>query len=666
MAYNTGNPVGSTGPRDLSDNSENFDRAVNATGFTWVDRLGNVRTSLRGQVGYVGTGVDGAIEDYAPGQVLSGYNVIIRYSGEFYRASASATLPYTTTATLPDVDPNLVAVGDAVLRQDLANNAVGLGSDLVAHTGTSDTVTEALDKRPIKVDDVTALRALTGLSDGDVVYLSAYFSGWEASGNGPIGGGHLVADGSDVTSADNDGTIFITSDGVRVKRPAKNHILIDDFGGDLKKAVDWAATSQTKVIKALAGKEYLISETVQLIAGTHDGITISSSGTGIQDSSNQTAIFRLGFNGRMFDISSPVDNQKIGITFKNLTLEGDANNGRLAGTAIYVGGTFWARKVNVEHCYIRNFYDAGVTAEKGGLIEINQSEIFNNGINLNFINIGDSNISGGQSGSGFAGGASWVTDNIVILAGGNCEFTAHRPNFSGGWGLRASGEVERVKFVGGQIDNNRSGGALIEGNAKAIEFNGVTFFENGDVASGTGNGPAVRITASTSPGGGYLGHPGVTVHGCAFIDRNSGDAVAQKQRVGVNIDNVGGADPRRLTITDNNFIECETPVVNYAATKTRLDNVIRSNNGHTIEQSGVETGIDCSTTGVKTVVVPVTLDESLSSNSKIQVWIAGISTAAIDFYPYYSNVLAGSFEIKVNVKTASAGATCNIAWSVLA
>lgn len=133
MTFDTGNPIGSTDPRDLSDNSENLDKAVNdLTSPTWTDRFGNTRTTLAGQIGYIGTGVDGAIESYASGLVLTTYSTIILYNGEFYRPSASATLPYTTTATLPDADSNLVAVGDAVLRQDLASSLNGQGASLVS------------------------------------------------------------------------------------------------------------------------------------------------------------------------------------------------------------------------------------------------------------------------------------------------------------------------------------------------------------------------------------------------------------------------------------------------------------------------------------------------------------------------------------------------------
>ena len=42
--YNTGNPIGSVDPKDLYDNAQNLDTAVNTTSdHTWTDRLGNTR-----------------------------------------------------------------------------------------------------------------------------------------------------------------------------------------------------------------------------------------------------------------------------------------------------------------------------------------------------------------------------------------------------------------------------------------------------------------------------------------------------------------------------------------------------------------------------------------------------------------------------------------------
>ncbi|WP_313178983.1 GDSL-type esterase/lipase family protein [Stenotrophomonas sp.] len=46
--YNTGNPVGSSSPRDLYDNAENLDSGINGAALTWRDRLGVTRRSWSG------------------------------------------------------------------------------------------------------------------------------------------------------------------------------------------------------------------------------------------------------------------------------------------------------------------------------------------------------------------------------------------------------------------------------------------------------------------------------------------------------------------------------------------------------------------------------------------------------------------------------------------
>ena len=50
MPFNTGNPVPSTDARDLSDNAENMDSAVNELTPTWIDRRGRSRRTLQGQI----------------------------------------------------------------------------------------------------------------------------------------------------------------------------------------------------------------------------------------------------------------------------------------------------------------------------------------------------------------------------------------------------------------------------------------------------------------------------------------------------------------------------------------------------------------------------------------------------------------------------------------
>lgn len=180
IKYNTGNPVGSADPRDLYDTATVADNLVNGSDATYPDRLGVDRRSWKSvedQAAQQQADFDDFLAssgyqfmgDYAAGIELTTYNQIVRDgSGEFWRVSGSTTLPYTTTgAGLPEGGA-FVAVGEAVLRQELNSNTAGNGSDLIAHTGTDDTVTEtldrhtaAIDKRTIFVGSVADIEALS-------------------------------------------------------------------------------------------------------------------------------------------------------------------------------------------------------------------------------------------------------------------------------------------------------------------------------------------------------------------------------------------------------------------------------------------------------------------------------------------------------------------------
>jgi len=145
--YNTGNPLGSTAVKDLYDNAENFDAALNDPDADhWIDRLGQVRKSWSGMQrqfdgfmagsaqsfssfmsqsqdefaallissGYVDIG------EYAEGLEIESRNQIFRKDGELYRAGAALSLPYTTTGNWSAEGASFVSVGDAALRQELA------------------------------------------------------------------------------------------------------------------------------------------------------------------------------------------------------------------------------------------------------------------------------------------------------------------------------------------------------------------------------------------------------------------------------------------------------------------------------------------------------------------------------------------------------------------
>lgn len=167
--YNTGNEIGSADPRDLFDNSQNFDEFVNSVIHkTFPDRLGRERLTWCGMVDrfneaqqqrmeefqaeqkernaqftqaqeeredqftqaqeeredrfnqfIISSGYE-YIGDYGPNVTFTEYNQIVRGpDGDFWRVSGGTDLPYTTTGAGIPEDGALVNVSDAVLRQEL-------------------------------------------------------------------------------------------------------------------------------------------------------------------------------------------------------------------------------------------------------------------------------------------------------------------------------------------------------------------------------------------------------------------------------------------------------------------------------------------------------------------------------------------------------------------
>ncbi len=136
MTFNTGNPVGSTDPRDLYDNASNFDEGMNKVGPSFTDRLGVLRKTWNGMEtefdlaqagrvaefqaflaasGYVSLG------NYAAGLNFTAYNQYMARDGFFYRPAPSS-VPFTTTGTWVGGDESLFVLfpADDALRQDLA------------------------------------------------------------------------------------------------------------------------------------------------------------------------------------------------------------------------------------------------------------------------------------------------------------------------------------------------------------------------------------------------------------------------------------------------------------------------------------------------------------------------------------------------------------------
>ncbi len=139
--YATNNPIGSMDPKDLFDNSQNLDYALNdITRVIWTDRFGRNRKSYWGmeqafsaqlvsQQERFNTFIQSSgykvIGEYTDGPLtVRDFNQLIRYQNELYKLTADTTPPFTTTgndaASWANDSAHFVSVGDAALRQELA------------------------------------------------------------------------------------------------------------------------------------------------------------------------------------------------------------------------------------------------------------------------------------------------------------------------------------------------------------------------------------------------------------------------------------------------------------------------------------------------------------------------------------------------------------------
>ena len=196
--YNTGNSIGSADPRDLHDNAQVVDDYANSDAATTTDRLGVERRTLAGmeqehqddQTRREGEhaadqssraaqyqaaesarnlqlnefianhGSYTFIGSYASGIEITEYNQVVRdTNGEFWRVSGTTDLPYTTTGVGLPEGGAFVTVGDAALRQDLADPAQGGELVQVTTSTGAQPLAGALDDR-VPVSDLDKVHAL--------------------------------------------------------------------------------------------------------------------------------------------------------------------------------------------------------------------------------------------------------------------------------------------------------------------------------------------------------------------------------------------------------------------------------------------------------------------------------------------------------------------------
>lgn len=181
MPYNTGNPLGSNDFRDLKDNAENLDKALNGTAPSFVDRLGETRQSFAGmELAFAGGGRFAGVSATPPATRLDGSPL---QEGDEYQ-DTDDHLRYNWTGSA------WVALNSSA--QDLETRLAD-ASDPANGAGM-------LGRATIALDSMSNL--LTAEQRSDVVYV---LKGWRTGST--IGGGAFRWSAGTLKSAHNGGLV---------------------------------------------------------------------------------------------------------------------------------------------------------------------------------------------------------------------------------------------------------------------------------------------------------------------------------------------------------------------------------------------------------------------------------------------------------------------------
>lgn len=245
--FATMNPVGSTSPKDLKDNSQNLDLMLLGPLPSYPDRRGVNRLSWAGiEASFAAAqaqrnaqhNADQARREsefdadqdnrevqfntfmdasgyeppipYGPGILLDRTTKTVSYLGNEYRAKGSF-LPFTTSNWATD-EAKLKLVGDDSLRQQLANPTdPSKGAGMVGRGWQA-------------ADAIWQARLLLKTSPSKYAEVFGYYT------KGDGGGGLYYLDEADTTSADNGGTIIVADDGGRWKLNYRRELTAKQFG----------------------------------------------------------------------------------------------------------------------------------------------------------------------------------------------------------------------------------------------------------------------------------------------------------------------------------------------------------------------------------------------------------------------------------------------------
>ena len=182
--YLTGNPLGSTAPKDLYDNASNFDEAMNFAGPAFTDRFGKRRETWAGMEAQFQTFLQNSgfepthltYVDGSPLNVLRPTQLIDR-DGLVYRVKLPASFPVALTGTWATDSSLLAEETNDGLRADLADALQG--ANLVAYMAPwAGAVPQTVDLKLGQVVSVEDFGAdPTGATDSTAAIQAAINSG---------------------------------------------------------------------------------------------------------------------------------------------------------------------------------------------------------------------------------------------------------------------------------------------------------------------------------------------------------------------------------------------------------------------------------------------------------------------------------------------------------
>lgn len=228
--YNTGNPVPSGDARDRFDNTQTLDELINSLATETITRTGrnlltyegmsaqfNFSQAQRAEIfkAFLDASGFSSLGEYAAGISIVSHSQTVDYQGQPYALKstvpASIESPYVTTGNWAIEGDNFKLVGDSSLRQDLASPDIGKGIDSI-YGGIR------------VVDNLAGVRSAIKLTGPKAVFAL----GHTTPGDG--GGGPYIRKDVDTTSTDDNGSMLVGSDGVRIALQHDGKVVIEQFG----------------------------------------------------------------------------------------------------------------------------------------------------------------------------------------------------------------------------------------------------------------------------------------------------------------------------------------------------------------------------------------------------------------------------------------------------